>query len=68
MRKVLLGFGKLESIEACKRVLLSGREITLLLAYAIEGGPEGTHWAKLPEERKQHLKIEFRQMKRDLRK
>lgn len=58
---------KLGPIGVCRRLLESGRPVSVLMAYAVEGGLSGTHWNALPAETKQWLRVEFAQMKSQLR-
>lgn len=54
-------------VGVCRRVIESGRPVSVLLAYAIEGGLAGCHWNAIPVETKQSLRVEFGAMKRAVR-
>lgn len=54
---------RLGPIGACRKLLESGRPVSVLMAYAIEGGLSGTHWNALPAETKQWLRAEFAKMR-----
>ena len=57
---------RLGTIEVCRRVRVAGHPVSVVMAYAIEGALMGCHWNALPREFKQHLRVEFAKMKRDL--
>lgn len=50
-------------IEVCRRLRQSGRPVSVLMAYALEGAVMGCHWNAIPWETKQFLKTEFARMK-----
>lgn len=52
-------------IEACRRLRLAGRPVSLLAAYAIEGALMDTHWNKLPLPFKQQLALDCKRMVRE---
>lgn len=58
---------RLGPIGACRKLLEAGRPVSVLMAYAIEGGLSGTHWNALPAETKQALRAEFAQMRATVR-
>jgi DNA transformation protein len=58
---------KLGPIGVCRKLLENGRPVSVLMAYAIEGGLSGTHWNALPAETKQALRADFARMKTELR-
>lgn len=68
----LLGIGikslkqvqELGPIEVCRRLHVSGRPVSVLMAYALEGAVMGCHWNAIPWETKQFLRAEFARMKR----
>jgi DNA transformation protein and related proteins len=51
-------------IEACRRIRAAGHPVSVVMAYALEGGLSGTHWNALPPETKVWLRTEFNQMRR----
>lgn len=55
---------RLGPIEACRRMRASGHPVSVVMAYALEGGLSNTHWNALPHETKQWLRTEFAAMKR----
>lgn len=55
---------ELGPIEVCRRLHQSGRPVSVLMAYALEGAAMGCHWNALPWETKQFLRAEFAGMKR----
>ncbi|HLP24298.1 MAG TPA: TfoX/Sxy family protein [Acidobacteriota bacterium] len=57
---------KLGPIGVCRRLLESGRPVTVLMAYAVEGALSGTHWNALPAETKQWLRAEFATMRAEV--
>jgi hypothetical protein len=54
---------QLGPIEACRRIRAAGHPVSILLAYALEGGLSGTHWNALPQETKHWLRTEFARMR-----
>ena len=54
---------ELGPIEVCRRLRQSGRPVSVLLAYALEGAVMGCHWNAIPWETRQFLKTEFARMK-----
>lgn len=58
---------KLGPIGVCRRLLETGRPVSVLMAYAVEGALSGTHWNALPAETKQALRAEFAKMRADVR-
>lgn len=57
---------QLGPIGVCRRLLETGRPVSVVMAYAVEGALSGTHWNALPAETKQALRVEFAQMKTSL--
>lgn len=57
---------RLGAIEACRRVRQAGHPVSVVMAYAIEGGLMDCRWNALPWEFKRHLRQEFALMKRSL--
>ena len=55
---------RLGPIEACRRIRRAGHPVSVLLAYAIEGGLMGCHWTAIPPGFKQQLKVDFARMRR----
>jgi hypothetical protein len=51
-------------IGVCRKLFEQGRPVSMLLAYAIEGGLGGVHWNEIPWETKHALRLEFAEMKR----
>lgn len=58
---------KLGPIGVCRKLLESGRPVSVVMAYAVEGGLSGTHWNALPPETKQWLRAEFAKMRAEVR-
>lgn len=50
-------------VGVCRRLIEGGRPVSVLLAYAIEGGLAGCHWNAIPAETKAALRAEFARMK-----
>ena len=57
---------QLGTIETCRKLLLNGQEINLLMAYALAGAIHGHHWNKLPPALKQETRQAFHQLKQKL--
>jgi hypothetical protein len=53
---------RLGPLEACRRLILQGRRITLNMAYALEGALLDCDWRSLPEENRLRLEQEFRRL------
>jgi DNA transformation protein len=51
-------------IETCRRLRAKGYNVSVVLAYALEGALSGTHWNAIPHETKTWLRAEFAHMKR----
>ncbi len=56
---------RLGPIEVCRRLKRHGRPVSVLLAYALEGGLAGCHWQAIPAEAKEFLRVEFAKMRRE---
>lgn len=55
---------ELGPIEVCRRLRASGRPVSVLMAYALEGAVMGCHWNAIPWETKQYLRTEFARIKK----
>ncbi len=53
-------------VGACRKLLERGQPVSVLLAYAIEGGLAGVQWNAIPWETKQSIRADFAQMKREV--
>jgi DNA transformation protein len=58
---------QLGPVGVCRKLMERGQPVSLLLAYAIEGGLAGVHWNAIPWEAKQSLRVEFARMKAEVR-
>ena len=54
---------ELGSIEVCRRIMAAGHPISVVVAYALEGGMIGRAWDELPPARKFQVKRAFDEMK-----
>ena len=54
-------------IGACRRMLLAGRPVSVVMAYVLEAALSGCRWDELPAEAKETLRVEFAKMKNELR-
>ncbi len=57
---------QLGTIETCRKLLLNGQDINLLMAYALAGAIHGHHWNKLPPSLKQETRQDFRALQQEL--
>lgn len=57
---------KLGVIDTCRKLLLNGQEINLIMAYALAGAIHNHHWNKLPSDLKEETRIEFRSLQQEL--
>ncbi|PQJ28932.1 TfoX/Sxy family DNA transformation protein [Rubritalea profundi] len=57
---------QLGTIEACRKLLLNGQDINLLMAYALAGAIHDHHWNKLPPSLKQETRQNFRALQQKL--
>jgi len=55
---------ELGPIEVCRRLRQSGRPVSVVMAYALEGAVMGRPWNAIPWETKQFLRAEFAAMKK----
>lgn len=53
-------------IGTCRKLLLNGQNINLIMAYALAGAIYNHHWNKLPDELKEQTKLEFRGLQQEL--
>lgn len=53
-------------VEVCRKLLERGQPVSVLLAYALEGGLAGVAWNAIPWETKQTLRADFAKMKREV--
>lgn len=58
---------KLGPIGVCRKLFENGRPVSVVMAYAVEGGLSGTHWNALPAETKQALRTGFARMRAEVR-
>jgi TfoX/Sxy family transcriptional regulator of competence genes len=54
---------RLGSIEVCRRMLMAGHPVVVVVAYALEAGLKGKKWDALSPTRKNEIKKEFYAMK-----
>ncbi len=57
---------QLGTIETCRKLLLNGQEINLIMAYALAGAIHSHHWNKLPRELKEETRLGFRALQQEL--
>jgi DNA transformation protein and related proteins len=54
---------ELGPVEICRRMRAAGRQVSVVMAYALEGAVTGTHWNEIPGETKRWLRAEFARMR-----
>lgn len=55
---------RLGPVESCRRMRARGHEVSVVMAYALEGALAGCHWNAIPAETREVLRVEFLRMKR----
>jgi hypothetical protein len=55
---------QLGPVEVCRLLRVSGRPVSVLMAYALEGALSGCHWTAISWEVRESLRVEFAKMKK----